>query len=104
MDMSRSPLTMTGWLAPVVGIVTMICAAFGLLYNGQSLTVSLTGGFEDLVREHRMTWFYPVFYSMSGVMFLMRSSGQVKTSSDSTTRSACLPGSSVPSSCSWREA
>src|SRR5438128_1894379 len=40
----------------------------------------------------------------TGVMSLMRSSTQVNTSSESTTRSARLPGSSVPSSPSCREA
>jgi hypothetical protein len=58
---------MTGRLATGIGIVTIVCAVFGLLYNVQSLTVSLWGGLADFVREHRMTWFYPAFYAMSAV-------------------------------------
>jgi hypothetical protein len=58
---------MTVWFATGIGIVTIICAALGLLYNAQGFMVSLTGGFADVVREHRMIWFYPAFYTMSAI-------------------------------------
>lgn len=49
------------------GVVTLLCALFGLLYTAQSLAVSLGGGFGDLARHHQMTHFYPAFYLMSAV-------------------------------------
>jgi hypothetical protein len=58
---------MPGKLATGIGIVTIVCAVLGLLYNAQSLMVSLTGGFADLVGEQGMAWFYPAFYAMSAI-------------------------------------
>jgi len=58
---------MAGRLATAIGIVTMLCALFGLFYNAQGIAVSLSGGFEGLVREHKMTHFYAAFYAMSAI-------------------------------------
>jgi hypothetical protein len=58
---------MPGKLATGIGILTIVCAGFGLLYNAQSLTSCQTGGFADLVLEQRMTWFYTAFYTMSAI-------------------------------------
>jgi hypothetical protein len=58
---------MPGKLATGIGILTIVCAVFGLLYNAQSLVACQIGGFADLVMESRMTWFYPAFYAMSAI-------------------------------------
>jgi hypothetical protein len=50
-----------------IGVVTMLCAVVGLLYNAQSLVVGLRGGFDDIAREPVMRHFHVVFYLMSGV-------------------------------------
>ncbi len=54
-------------VATATGLVTMLCALFGLAYNTQSLAVSRSGGFAHLVRDHQMTYFYHAFYAMSAV-------------------------------------
>src|SRR5438552_7599085 len=54
-------------VAAVTGIVTSLCALFGLFYNTQTFAVSLSGGFADLTREHQMRYFYAAFYTMSAI-------------------------------------
>jgi hypothetical protein len=53
--------------AIATGVVTALCALFGILYNAQSLVVGVSGGFSDLVRQDGMDYFYPAFYSMSAI-------------------------------------
>jgi hypothetical protein len=55
----RSTITMA------IGVIALLCAALGLLYNINSLMVALTGGFDELVVEHNLSRFYPAFYIMS---------------------------------------
>ena len=54
-------------MARVTGVVAILCALFGFLYNAQSLAVAFSGGFTDLVSQGDMAYFYPAFYLMSGV-------------------------------------
>ena len=51
----------------VTGTVAVVCSLLGVLYNARSLTVALTGGFDELVAMKNMSWFYPAFYAMSAI-------------------------------------
>jgi glucan phosphoethanolaminetransferase (alkaline phosphatase superfamily) len=50
-----------------LGIVSIICAILGLLYNMLTLWTSFSGAFEKLTKEQNLTYFYPSFYAMSGI-------------------------------------
>jgi hypothetical protein len=54
-----------------IGVVTMLCAVVGLLYNVQSLAVGLSGKFDDIARAHVMRHFHAAFYLMSAVCILL---------------------------------
>lgn len=50
-----------------IGIVSIICAILGLLYNIATLLTSFSGAFEKLIKEQNLIYFYPSFYAMSGI-------------------------------------
>jgi hypothetical protein len=49
----------------VLGVLALLCAAFGVFYNTNSLAVALRGGFDSLVAERNLSHFYPAFFIMS---------------------------------------
>ena len=48
-----------------IGIIALVCAALGLLYNANSLGVAWRGGFGGVVAEQNLRRFYRAFYVMS---------------------------------------
>ena len=54
----------------VLGIVSIICAGFGLYYNISTISVSFSGAFDKLIQEHQLSHFYAAFYAMSSVCIL----------------------------------
>lgn len=53
--------------AIATGVIAILCAAFGLLYNAQSFVVAITGGFAEVIEQYDMAHFYPAFYVMSAI-------------------------------------
>lgn len=51
----------------VIGVVAILCAAFGLYYNASSLRVSFSGAFTSIESQHDVPYFYPAFYIMSAI-------------------------------------
>jgi len=54
-------------IATAIGIVALLCAAFGVFYNVNSCTVAMRGGFDSLVAQHELSRFYPAFFIMSAI-------------------------------------
>jgi len=48
-----------------IGIVGGLAALFGLFYNATTLATALNGGFFELIKQQKLTHFYPAFYVMS---------------------------------------
>ncbi len=51
----------------VVGGVAVLAALFGLYYNGTTLILAIRGSFSEQDAQQKLTYFYPVFYSMSAI-------------------------------------
>lgn len=54
----------------LIGAIAIICAAFGLYYNGSSIVVSFSGAFTEGESRHDTPYFYPAFYIMSAICIL----------------------------------
>jgi hypothetical protein len=50
-----------------LGVVSIICAVLGILYNMSSLWASFSGAFQKLIKEQNLIYFYPSFYAMSAI-------------------------------------
>ena len=50
-----------------VGVVALACAGFGLLYNGVSFYVVVTGGLETVQYEMPVPYLYQAFYVLSAL-------------------------------------
>jgi hypothetical protein len=53
-----------------VGVVAMLSAAFGLLYNGVTIHLALRGSFSELIAQHGLRHFHAAFYVMSAICIL----------------------------------
>jgi len=53
-----------------LGIVSIVCAVLGLLYNAAMIAVAVSGAFERLIQEHSMPFFYTAFYVMASICIL----------------------------------
>jgi glucan phosphoethanolaminetransferase (alkaline phosphatase superfamily) len=49
----------------VLGVVSVISAAFGLFYNMTTLWANHSGAFEELTRKENLIYFHQAFYAMS---------------------------------------
>jgi len=49
----------------VLGVVSVVSAAFGLFYNITTLWANHSGGFEELNRKENLIYFHKAFYAMS---------------------------------------
>ena len=49
----------------VVGIVAVLVAILGLIYNGMTLFSAQSGAFSDLIKQQNLSRFYQAFYAMS---------------------------------------
>jgi hypothetical protein len=53
--------------ALALGIISIICAALGILYNALSMFTNFSGAFEVVVDKYKLPYFYQSFYIMSTV-------------------------------------
>jgi hypothetical protein len=53
-----------------VGVIALLCAAFGLYYNASSLLVSFHGAFSEVTQKEDQPYFYTAFYIMSVICII----------------------------------
>ena len=58
------------WIPVTLGIVAIVCAVLGLVYNAATLFFALQGAFEQVIHDFEAEHFYPVFYAMSAICVL----------------------------------
>jgi len=49
----------------VIGVVSIVSAAFGLFYNMTTIWANHSGAFEELNRKENLLYFHQAFYAMS---------------------------------------
>jgi len=54
----------------IVGVVAIIVALGGLIYNGISLSFAQSGAYSDLIKQQKLSYFYQAFYAMSGICII----------------------------------
>jgi hypothetical protein len=50
-----------------LGVVSIVCAVLGLLYNTGTAYAGFSGAFAKIIKEYRLLYFYQAFYAMSAI-------------------------------------